>query len=124
METEAWLASAESDASAARILLTNGFYSQAVFYTHLSVEKALKALVLERLDLVPPPHTHNLVALLSLAVDARPDWVHDFLATLSPESVQPRYAMPPDDDVYTAEVASVLLDGAGEATQWLRQHLI
>jgi HEPN domain-containing protein len=121
-ETEAWLASGEPDAGAARVLLDGGFYSQAVFYTHLSVEKMLKALVLERHNLDRPPLTHNL-ALLESAVDSCPDSVFEFLATLSPESTLTRYTLSPDDEVYTAELARLLLDGADETTRWLRQLL-
>jgi HEPN domain-containing protein len=122
-ETEAWLASAESDAGAARLLLANGFYSQSIFYTHLSVEKVLKALVMEHLNQERPPVTHNLVSLIEAIVPNPPERLYDFLVRLSPESTGTRYTVYPESDVYTIELAQSLLDGAAETTQWLRQQL-
>ena len=122
-ETEAWLASAESDAAAARLLLTNGFYGQSVFFTHLSVEKTLKALILERLGVGVPPRTHNLSRLIESMVESPPEWLATFLDKLSPESAQARYALPPDNAVYTSDLATTLFNDAEEATQWLRQNL-
>jgi hypothetical protein len=38
-ETATWLASSDDDATAARLLAENALYSQAVFHTHLWVER-------------------------------------------------------------------------------------
>jgi HEPN domain-containing protein len=122
-ETEAWLASAESDAGAARLLLANGFYAQAVFFTHLWVEKTLKAGVIEHLNLGRPPVTHNLVSLIETIVPDPPEWLFDFLVRLSPESTGTRYTLSPENEVYTIELAESLLGSANEAIQWLQQQL-
>jgi HEPN domain-containing protein len=123
-ETAAWLASAEQDAAAARLLSANGFYSQAVFYTHLWMEKVLKALVVERSPTNRARWTHDLIALLHAAGHPGATWMLPLLVRLSVESVDSRYTLPPDSARYTFEVARELLEGAEEAAGWLRQQLM
>jgi HEPN domain-containing protein len=118
-----WMAIAESDWRAAELLAANGLPSQAVFHTHLWVEKVLKALVTERLTLAAVPRTHNLRTLLSIAVENPPRWLESFLGTLSPHSTSSRYALAPESLVYTAALAQTMLDGAKEATGWLNKLL-
>ncbi len=50
----------------AQILIDKGINRQALFFVHLSVEKALKALVCRETSDIPP-RTHNLVRLAELA---------------------------------------------------------
>ncbi len=59
---EEWMRQAEYDIATAEVMLDAGRYIYAIFMTHLSLEKALKAfytLVLEK----EPPRTHNLILL-------------------------------------------------------------
>jgi HEPN domain-containing protein len=123
-ETEAWLASAERDAAAARLLAVNGFCGQAVFYTHLWVEKTLKALVVEHSPMNRARWTHDLVTLLYAAGHSEATWMVPFLVRLSNESIASRYTLPPDSSRYTADYAGELLEGAEEATGWLKQQLM
>ena len=122
-QTAAWLASAEQDALAARLLAANAFYSQSVFFTHLSVEKTIKALIAEEASAGEVSHTHNLARLLRQTVHTGPPWLLPFLVRLSVESTDSRYTLPPETTRYTSEVARRLLEESEEARRWLKQQL-
>ena len=55
---------AEDDSRAAQLLLEHGHYRAACIHSQQAVEKALKALLLEREQ--RPPRTHNLITLQEL----------------------------------------------------------
>lgn len=60
-EVEFWLLQSEADLKSAKDLLKTGNFYSSVFFSHQSVEKALKALyILEKKELIK---THNLVFL-------------------------------------------------------------
>jgi len=103
-ETQQWVALGEEDWSVAQLLLRNRFGRQAVFYTHLSVEKC-----------------HNLTELARAASATVPTTVLAFLGRLSPHCVLARYEASPG--IYTIDYCEELLAPAGEAIQWLRQLL-
>jgi HEPN domain-containing protein len=89
-EAANWLESAQYDLGTAENMLEAGRYIYAVFMCHLSLEKALKAIVQEVSDRVPPK-THDLEYLLTLA-GLKPDKeAEQFAAELSNLSVLTRY---------------------------------
>jgi HEPN domain-containing protein len=112
---------ADEDWTAAQLLLRNRFGRQAVFYTHLSVEKLLKGLIAETLGPIPIPYSHNLTELARAARATTPTTVLAFLGRLSPHCVLARYET--SQGVYTIDYCEELLAPAGEAIQWLRQLL-
>ncbi|MBI2832535.1 MAG: HEPN domain-containing protein [Chloroflexi bacterium] len=61
-----WLRSAEYDFETARHMLVTGRYIYVVFFSHLVIEKLLKALVTEVND-KPAPRSHDLIFLASSA---------------------------------------------------------
>jgi HEPN domain-containing protein/predicted nucleotidyltransferase len=61
--TAAWLAEAQEELEVARILLDHGKHRGACLHSQQCVEKALKALILERGK--RPPRTHDIVELLN-----------------------------------------------------------
>jgi HEPN domain-containing protein len=61
-----WLDSAEDDWKVAKHLFEKGDYSYSLFFGHLTIEKSLKAVYVERLT-NNPPFTHRLVYLAEKA---------------------------------------------------------
>ena len=61
-----WLDSAEDDWKVAKHLFEKGDYSYSLFFGHLTIEKSLKAVYVERLT-DNPPFTHRLVYLAEKA---------------------------------------------------------
>ncbi len=57
-----WLESSEDDWRVANHLFEKGDYSYALFFGHLTIEKILKGIYVNRLGEIPP-HTHRLVYL-------------------------------------------------------------
>jgi HEPN domain-containing protein len=71
-----WFRQADYDMDTADAMFASGRYFYAVFMCHLSLEKALKGLIANRLDELPPK-THNLLYLhcshLLIWNDSSPD---------------------------------------------------
>ena len=63
--TQAWIGEAKEDLESASILLQHGKYRGACFHSQQCVEKALKAVILEKGR--RPSRTHDLVELLKAA---------------------------------------------------------
>ena len=61
-----WLDSAEDDWKVAKHLFEKGDYSYSLFFGHLTIEKSLKAVYVERLT-NNPPFTHRLICLAEKA---------------------------------------------------------
>jgi HEPN domain-containing protein len=64
-ETEAWVEDAEYDLQSAKAMLDCGRYFFVVFMCHLTIEKLLKSIIVERQGL-EPPRIHNLIGLIAL----------------------------------------------------------
>lgn len=121
---EEWLKQANYDIETAEVMLKSGRHFYAVFMCHLSIEKALKGLYINRLAVIPPK-THNLLYLLS-KIDIRPE--HDlgiFITKLNTASIATRY---PEDlaklqAVYTAEITADMINKSKEVLQWIKKQL-
>jgi HEPN domain-containing protein len=61
-ETELWLEDADYDLESAKAMLESKRYFFVVFMCHLTIEKLLKAVIVERLG-IQPPKIHGLIAL-------------------------------------------------------------
>ena len=61
-----WLKSAEDDWQVSQHLFKNGDYSYSLFFGHLTVEKTLKAIYVDRFN-DNPPYTHRLIYLAEKA---------------------------------------------------------
>jgi HEPN domain-containing protein len=57
-----WLESAKDDWKVAKHLFENGDYPYSLFFGHLTIEKILKAIYVDKLN-ESPPYTHRLVHL-------------------------------------------------------------
>ena len=61
-----WLKSAEDDWEVSQHLFENGDYSYSLFFGHLTIEKILKAIYVDRFN-DNPPYTHRLIYLAERA---------------------------------------------------------
>ena len=92
-----WWRGAEDDYEAGEILLSSGKYRQALFFLHLAIEKALKALFVRR-QKDYAPLTHNLVFLFGKVFPEKEKKILDFLIEISGFSIEMRY---PDEEKET-----------------------
>src|SRR3990172_12817951 len=96
-----WREGAREDWAVARELLDRGRIRHGLFFAHLALEKALKALVCRRTQDIAPP-IHNLVRLAEVAgVELAREQV-DLLADVNAFNIEARYpahlAPPPSGD--------------------------
>ena len=119
-----WLKQADYDMKTAEIMFDNKRYFYAVFMCHLSIEKALKGIYLERLKEIPPK-THNLVYLVEKIKVQLPENLYDSVFALNRVSVPTRY---PDDlqrmlKDYNEERTKKVIESGKEVLQWLKKQL-
>ena len=85
-----WITEAEEALTVADHLLEKGDYSYALFFGHLSVEKLLKAIYVERQKKHAPP-LHNLSRLARLAGIDLDESHRDTLILVSSFNIEARY---------------------------------
>ncbi len=112
-----WRAGAREDWDVAEQLVAAGRPRYGLFFAHLAVEKAIKAMVCrETGDL--PPRIHHLVRLAELAaLEVTPVQI-DLLAELNAFQIEGRYpdALTPPPSMVEAQA---YMKGAGELLEWL-----
>ena len=119
-----WLKQADYDMKTAEVMFDNKRYFYAVFMCHLSIEKALKGIYLDRLKEIPPK-THNLVYLVEKIKLLLPENLYDSVFALNRVSVPTRY---PDDiqrmlKDYNEERTKKVIESGKEVLQWLKKQL-
>jgi len=122
-EAEGWWEQAESDLKAAQVVLEVGQYFVCAFLCQQAVEKAFKALWIQRFKEMPPK-THDLVALSEkLNVPRR---LESAILRINPAYATARY---PDAAnglparAFNQEVASAHIRDAQEVFSWCRNEL-
>jgi HEPN domain-containing protein len=120
--TENWLVQADYDLATAEHMLHAGRYIYVIFMSHLALEKALKALVTEETQQLPP-RTHNLIDLAQRAHVVLSQEHQDFIGKINNASVVVRY---PDDlavmvSQYSETIARDYLERTKELITWVRQ---
>jgi len=123
--TEEWLRQSDYDLETAEAMYGSGRHIYAVFMCHLSIEKALKGLLYERLQEIPPK-SHSLVLLLTKLEERPPENLGRFIVKLSEASIPTRY---PEDLAkvqrdYPADVTRELLDRGKEVAAWIKKQLL
>jgi HEPN domain-containing protein len=103
-------------------MLHTGRYIYVIFMSHMALEKALKALVTEETQKLPP-RTHNLIDLAQRAHVVLSQEQQDFLGKINNTSVVVRY---PDDlsamvSQYPEAIAQDYLERTKELILWVRQ---
>jgi HEPN domain-containing protein len=116
-----WIESAKEDLDAAASLFNSRKYRHALFFAHLAVEKALKALVVYETKAVPPK-IHDLLRLTDLAGLTASKSQRIFLAELQRYCIEGRYvdfqsSMPSED------FAGNMLQESRSVLTWLANQL-
>ena len=116
-----WVKSSEEDFAAAMSLLEKGHLRHCLFFTHLAIEKMLKAHVSRRTDDIPP-HIHNLVRLAEIAQLALEPEQKNFLREFGVYQLQGRY---PDSEQIIVDVNTAQNEIARtkEMLTWLKKQL-
>lgn len=122
-ETRLWWTQSKRDKrTALHAHEARDFYA-AVFWCHQAVEKALKAVVIERTRQLPQ-RTHNLLELAKAA--GLPTKYHSFIREPSPEYLVSRY---PDAsgatpaDLYDGRASRSILRKSEGVLRWSGRHL-
>jgi HEPN domain-containing protein len=120
--TANWLAQVDYDIATAEQMLHVSRYIYVIFMSNMALEKALKALVTEETQQLPP-RTHNLIDLAQRARVVLSQEQQDFLGKINNTSVVVRY---PDDlsamvSQYPEAIARDYLERTKELITWLRQ---
>lgn len=122
-EAELWWRQARRDRKTASNCHAAKDYYAAVFFCHQTLEKALKALVVEKRKELPP-RTHNLLELAELVDTPK---VHlNFLRELTPDYVTTRYpdaAGGPIADLYDGHTSRRTLTRTEKVLRWIGRQL-
>lgn len=118
-----WLKQADYDIATAEFMHNGGRFFYAVFMCHLSIEKALKGLYLQKLKQIPPK-THNLVYLLNKIGKKPENGIGVFVTKLNEANITTRY--PEDIDKlqkdYTEPVTKEILENTKELLEWIKKQ--
>lgn len=121
-ETKNWLDMVEYDLTTAGQMLKTGRFVYVVFMCHLAIEKALKAIVCEETNKVPPK-THDLIYLINLGKVKLSDDLLDFIGIINNAGIVTRY---PEDlseliSSYPEEITKKYLERTLETVKCIRQ---
>jgi len=116
-QVQYWRESAVDDLEAATLLFDKGKVNQGLFFAHLALEKALKAVVCRAIQSTPPL-THNLPKLadcsgIPFTADQR-----RFLARVSRFQIRGRYELPARPLISRKECPG-FRNTVEETVQWL-----
>jgi HEPN domain-containing protein len=119
-DSDEWFRQAQYDLGTAESLLTSKRYPPVIFFCHLALEKALKALFVEKFD-DNPDKTHSLVFLVEILELELPQKFMDSLFVINRIGITGRY--PHNLDVvleqYTKEKTEKILRETKEIFTWL-----
>ncbi len=118
-QVDYWFNSAFDDLESAKVLINNKRYLQGLFFCHLVIEKAIKAIVVKCTSDIAP-RSHNLLYLSGIAGLTLAEEDEVFLGILMKYQLQGRYpdyqpAIPKEERVfdYLRKTENLLL--------WLKQ---
>lgn len=118
-----WLKQADYDMGTAEFMFNGKRYFYAVFMCHLSIEKALKGLLKEKLR-EEPPKVHNLIYFLNKTGIKPPEDIGRFLTKLNEASVATRY--PEDIDKlqkdFSQAVVKDIISKSKETLEWIKMQ--
>lgn len=122
--SQEWLRQAEYDIETAQAMAKSARYIYCVFMSHLSIEKALKALYVKTLD-KNPPKVHSLVYLAQSIHLDMPQRIRTFLEGLDEISVPTRYPEELDKLLkeYGKEKTGAIFQNSKEVLEWLKKRL-
>ena len=113
-----WLQQSDSDRETAELLLKNGRILHSLFFCHLAIEKAIKAIVVVSTEDFAPK-SHNLFFLTEKAKLLLPDEFETLCGTLMKYQLEGRY---PDfePDIPSKDRASEIFAKTIEFQKWLK----
>ncbi len=119
-----WLKQADYDMDTAEFMFNGARYFYTVFMSHLSIEKALKGVYVQKFD-KNPPKTHNLLYLIELIDPQIPDDLYDVIFILNRVSISTRY---PDNlqrmlEEFDKSKTRDVLERSKEVLKWLKTEL-
>ena len=119
------IAQAEIDYGAAEALNKAGFYSHALFWAHLVLEKLCKALWIRRNENVTYPYIHNLLRLLKDSKAALTKEQIGFYSDMNRFHSKGRYTgeLKEIKITVTKEICESYLVKTEKEMQWLKQQL-
>jgi HEPN domain-containing protein len=123
-ETQQWVEDAAYDLQSAEAMFRSGRYFFVVFMCHLTVEKLLKAVIVEN-EGIEPPRIHSLVALEARAGVTVPSEHRALIDELDDKSVLTRY---PDGrrriaSQLNAQTSKDVYQRTEAFSQWLKQQM-
>jgi HEPN domain-containing protein len=123
-ETKLWVEDADYDLESAKAMLESKRYFFVVFMCHLTIEKLLKAVIVERLG-IQPPKIHGLIALATRSALKIPLKNRKLVNELDDMGVITRY---PDGrraiaGSLTDERVGALFERTVGFVKWLKQEL-
>jgi HEPN domain-containing protein len=119
-----WLESAKDDWRVAKHLFEKGDYPHSLFFGHLTIEKILKSIYVNKLN-ESPPHTHRLVHLVEkIALELTEEQLELF-ETITDFNMEARY---PDEKFSfkkrcTKDFAEKYLRKIEEIRRWLLKKI-
>jgi HEPN domain-containing protein len=115
-----WANRAADDLDAARLLLDGGRHTHALFCCQQAIEKALKAIIIERTGKLPPK-IHALPRLAELAKVTLPQAQLRLIAELSIDYMRTRYPEEEKElaDETSREEVETIFEASKEMVQWL-----
>lgn len=118
-----WLESSEYDWKVANHLFEKGDYSYSLFFGHLTIEKILKAIYVNKLGEIPP-YTHRLVYLAEKVSLSLSESQLELLETITDFNMEARY---PDEKFSfkkkcTKDFTEKCLIKIKEMKKWLLQQ--
>jgi len=116
-----WLKQADYDMDTAEFMFGGERYFYAIFMSHLSIEKALKGIYVQKFD-ETPPKTHNLLYLIELIDPQIPNNLYDVIFILNRVSISTRY---PDNlqrmlEEFDESKTGDILEKSKEVLKWLK----
>lgn len=123
-ETQLWLDDAEYDLESAWTMLEGGRYFFVAFMCHLTIEKLLKAVIVERHG-IEPPRIHGLISLAQRGGTAFPAEHQQIVNELDDMGVVTRYpaGRRAIAGILTPQRTTSIYERTVKFSNWLRQEL-
>jgi HEPN domain-containing protein len=120
-QVDYWRRSSDEDFAAAESLMEKRHFRHSLFFTHLAIEKMLKAHVTKQTEDVPP-RMHNLVRLAGIAAVKLDAEQQEFLREFGVYQLEGRY---PDSEQIRLDlgIARGEISRAREMLEWLKRQL-
>jgi len=120
-----WLRGAQDNLEAVLLIYNSKRYDWALYIAHLSIEKLLKAKLINTTNNVVPPKIHNLLKLADLSGVILSDEQKEFLTDLNRFQIEARYPDVKLDlfKIATKEFADEYLKKFKEIFSWLKSQI-